>query len=167
MAFDQIAVIGAGAWGLTLANVLTRAGRSVTLGTRDPASATAIMQQRESPRLPGIKLHDQVRVVAASADTAGSDATLLAVPAQQLRAAAKLIAPALANGTPVIACAKGIERGSHKFMTEVIAECAPSALPAILSGPSFATDVARGLPTAVTLAASDDAVAAALAQAMG
>jgi glycerol-3-phosphate dehydrogenase (NAD(P)+) len=64
-----------------------------------------------------------------------------------------MIAPALAHGTPVIACAKGIERGTHKFMTEVIAECAPSALPAILSGPSFAADVARGLPTAVTLAA--------------
>ena len=70
-------------------------------------------------------------------------------------------------GTPVIACAKGIERGTHKFMTEVIAECAPNALPAILSGPSFAADVARGLPTAVTLAAADDAVAAALAQAIG
>jgi glycerol-3-phosphate dehydrogenase (NAD(P)+) len=89
------------------------------------------------------------------------------VPAQQLRAAVMMIAPALAHGTPAIACAKGIERGTHKFMTEVIAECAPSALPAILSGPSFATDVARGLPTAVTLAAADDSVAAALAQAMG
>jgi glycerol-3-phosphate dehydrogenase (NAD(P)+) len=92
---------------------------------------------------------------------------LLAVPAQQLRAALTMITPALAGGTPVIACAKGIERGTHKFMTEVIAECAPSVLPAILSGPSFATDVARGLPTAVTLAASDDAIAAALAQALG
>ena len=55
--------------------------------------------------------------------------------------------------TPLIACAKGIERGTHKFMTEIIAECAPKATPAILSGPSFAADVARGLPTAVTLAA--------------
>jgi glycerol-3-phosphate dehydrogenase (NAD(P)+) len=167
MAFDQIAVIGAGAWGLALANVLTRAGRSVTLGTRDPASATAITQQRESPRLPGVKLHEEVRVVAASADTARSDAILLAVPAQQLRTVATLIAPALANGTPVIACAKGIERGSHKFMTDVIAACAPAALPAILSGPSFAADVARGLPTAVTLAAPDEAAAAALAIALG
>ena len=172
MAFDQIAVIGAGAWGLALANVLTRAGRSVMLGTRDPASAAAIVMQQESPRLPGIKLHDQVRVVAATADVARNDvarndALLLAVPAQQLRAAATLIAPALANGTPVIACAKGIERGSHKFMTEVIAECAPAALPAILSGPSFAGDVARGLPTAVTLAAPDEAAAVALAAALG
>jgi glycerol-3-phosphate dehydrogenase (NAD(P)+) len=138
----------------------------VTLGTRDALSATAILKQRESPRLPGIKLNDQVRV-AASTDTAHSDAILLAVPAQRLRAAAMMIAPVLANGTPVIACAKGIERGTHKFMTEVIAECVPVALPAILSGPSFAADVARGLPTAVTLAAADEAVAAALAQALG
>jgi glycerol-3-phosphate dehydrogenase (NAD(P)+) len=167
MAFDQIAVIGAGAWGIALANVITRAGRSVTLGARDPLSAGVIMQQRESPRLPGIKLDDQVRVVAATADTARNDAILLAVPAQHLRAAATILAPALAAGTPVIACAKGIERGTHKFMTEVIAECAPAALPAILSGPSFAGDVAHGLPTAVTLAALDDAIAAALAHALG
>jgi glycerol-3-phosphate dehydrogenase (NAD(P)+) len=166
MSFERIAVIGAGAWGVTLANVITRTGRRVTLGTRDALSATAILKQRESLRLPGIKLNDQVRVVA-STDAAHSDAILLAVPAQQLRAAAMMIAPALANGTPVIACAKGIERGTHKFMTEVIAECAPVALPAILSGPSFAADVARGLPTAVTLAAADEAVAAALAQALG
>ena len=167
MSFDRIAVIGAGAWGVALANMVTRAGRSVTLAARDAQGAIIIADRRESPRLPRIKLHDQVRVAPANADAARHDAILLAVPAQQLRAAVTMIAPALVGGTPVIACAKGIERGTHKFMTEVIAECAPSALPAILSGPSFATDVARGLPTAVTLAASDDAVAAALAQAMG
>jgi glycerol-3-phosphate dehydrogenase (NAD(P)+) len=167
MSFDRIAVIGAGAWGVALANVITRAGRDVTLAARDAQNAAVIGERRESPRLPGIKLHDQVRVAAASADTARHNAILLVVPAQHLRAAATMIAPALADGTPVIACAKGIERGTHKFMTEVIAECAPSALPAILSGPSFAADVARGLPTAVTLAASDEAVAAALAQALG
>jgi glycerol-3-phosphate dehydrogenase (NAD(P)+) len=167
MSFDKIAVIGAGAWGVALANVITRAGRSVTLAARNVQSTAIIGERRESPRLPGIKLHDQVRATTASADITSHDAILLAVPAQQLRAALTMIAPALAGGTPVIACAKGIERGTHKFMTEVIAECAPSALPAILSGPSFATDVARGLPTAVTLAATDDTVAAALAQALG
>jgi glycerol-3-phosphate dehydrogenase (NAD(P)+) len=167
MSFDKIAVIGAGAWGVALANVITRAGRSVTLAARDAQSTAIIAERRESPRLPGIKLHDQVQVGIVSADSARHDAILLAVPAQQLREAVATIVPALARGTPVIACAKGIERGTRKFMTEVIAECAPSALPAILSGPSFAGDVARGLPTAVTLAASDDAVAAALAQALG
>jgi len=106
-------------------------------------------------------------VAAAVADVAAADAVLLAVPAQALRAAAAPLAPALKAGTPVIACAKGIERGSHKFMTEVIAESAPDAVPAILSGPSFAADVARGLPTAVTLAAHERRTAEALARALG
>jgi glycerol-3-phosphate dehydrogenase (NAD(P)+) len=101
------------------------------------------------------------------ADVGRYDVILLAVPSQHLRAAASAIAPALRAGTPVIACAKGIERGTHRFMTEVVAESAPAALPAILSGPSFAADVARGLPAAVTLAASDETVAAALARALG
>src|SRR5262249_29366064 len=95
------------------------------------------------------------------------DAVLLVVPAQALRAAARAIASALKAGTPVIACAKGIERGTDKFMTEVIAEAAPGALPAILSGPSFAADVARGLPTAVPLAGRDRKMAEALARAFG
>src|SRR6516225_9066001 len=99
---------------------------------------------------------------------AGAWGTALASAiARALRAAAGAIAPALREGTPVIACAKGIERGTHRFMTEVIAESAPAALPAILSGPSFAADVARGLPAAVTLAAGDESVAAALARALG
>src|SRR5256886_14116457 len=86
---------------------------------------------------------------------------------QHLRAAARAIAPALREGTPVIACAKGIERGTHRFMTEVIAEAAPTALPAILSGPGFAADVARGLPAAVTLVAGEEAGAAALPRPLG
>jgi glycerol-3-phosphate dehydrogenase (NAD(P)+) len=84
-----------------------------------------------------------------------------------VRTVAKVLAPLLAAGTPVIVCAKGIERGTQKFMSEVIAACAPNAAPAILSGPSFAADVARGLPTAVTLAAGDAKLASELAQALG
>jgi glycerol-3-phosphate dehydrogenase (NAD(P)+) len=83
-----------------------------------------------------------------------------------MRSVIKSLAQTMAAGTPLIACAKGIEHGSHKFMTEIIAECAPNATPAILSGPSFAADVARGLPTAVTLAAADGEIAQALAQAI-
>ena len=96
-----------------------------------------------------------------------ADVVLLVVPAQALRSAASTLARAIRPGTPVIACAKGIERGTHKFMTEVIAACAPDAVPAILSGPSFAVDVARGLPTAVTLAARERKTAEALARALG
>ena len=92
---------------------------------------------------------------------------LIAVPAQDMRDVALTIAPALKQGTTVVACAKGIERGTQKFMTEVVAEAVPSAIPAILSGPSFAHDVARGLPTAVTFATRDDARASALASAFG
>jgi len=167
MAFDHIAVLGAGAWGTALANILARNGRSVTLWARNPAVAAAIRESRENARLPGIPIEDRVAITERLADAAGADAILLAVPAQALRGVAIAVAPGLRDATPLVACAKGIERGTHKFMTEVIAEAAPTARPAILSGPSFAADVARGLPTAVTLAAADEVLAAALAAALG
>ncbi len=167
MTFDHIAIVGAGAWGLALANVIARAGRAVLLATRDQASADLLEERRESPYLPGIKLDDRIGIAAAGDAIGRYDVILLAVPSQQMRTAANMLAPVLAAGTPVIACAKGIERGTHKFMTEVIAEAAPNALPAILSGPSFATDVARGLPAAVTLAARDGKLATELAHRLG
>jgi glycerol-3-phosphate dehydrogenase (NAD(P)+) len=167
MTFDHIAIAGAGAWGIALANVTARAGRRVTLAVRGAGTAAAIAQSRESARLPGIRLDSRVAVTGAVADARTADAVLLVVPAQALRAVATQLAPALAAGIPVVACAKGIERGTAKFMTEVIAESLPGTVPAILSGPSFAADVARGLPTAVTLAASDETLAAALANALG
>jgi glycerol-3-phosphate dehydrogenase (NAD(P)+) len=168
MELERIAIVGTGAWGTALANAAARAGRNVTLASRDQASADAIASARQSPRLAGSRIEDRVTVVAAgAAEWESQHAILLAVPSQQLRAAARALAPALAANVPVIACAKGIERGTHKFMTEVIAQCAPAALPAILSGPSFAAEVARGLPAAVTLAAGDEGAAAALARALG
>jgi glycerol-3-phosphate dehydrogenase (NAD(P)+) len=167
MAFDRIAVIGAGAWGTALANVIARAGRTVLLAARDRTSADVLVERRESPRLRGVRLDERVGIAPVGGEVGRYDAILLAVPSQQLRLAARTIAPELTPGTPVIACAKGIERGTHRFMTEVIAESAPAALPAILSGPSFAADVARGLPAAVTLAAGDEGVATALARALG
>ena len=114
-----------------------------------------------------MRIDDGIAIAGDLAQAARADALLLVVPAQAVRAVATVLAPLLAGGTPVIVCAKGIERGSKKFMSEVIAECAPRVTPAILSGPSFAADVARGLPTAVTLAASDGTLAGALAQALG
>ena len=165
-AFQHIGVLGAGAWGSALANVAARAGRRVTLWARDPRLAETIAQRRESPKLPGVRLADSVAVTAAL-DAVDAAALLVAVPAQALRSVACALAPVLRAGTPVIACAKGIERGTGRFMTEVIAECVAQAEPAILSGPSFAADVARGLPTAVTLAARDEALAGALAGTLG
>jgi len=167
MTFERIAVVGAGAWGTALANAIARAGRAVTLCARDQTAADALATTRESARLPGVRIEDRVAIASASTGASAHDAVLLAVPSQQLRGAAAVVAPSLGRGVPLVACAKGIERGTRKFMTEVIAEAAPSARPAILSGPSFATDVARGLPTAVTLAALDEDVAAALALALG
>ena len=167
MTFERIAIVGAGAWGCALANVIARSGRAVLLAARNRAGADVLVHRRESPRLPSVRLHDHVGIAPLSEDVGRYDAILLAVPSQHLREAATVIAPTLAKGTPVIACAKGIERGTHKFMTEVIAESARAARPAILSGPSFAEDVARGLPAAVTLAARDDKLSVALAHLLG
>jgi glycerol-3-phosphate dehydrogenase (NAD(P)+) len=129
--------------------------------------AAQLTATRENPRLPGVRLDARVAATGAIVDVAHAEAMLLAVPAQELRTSATAVAPHLKAGVPAVACAKGIERGTHRFMTEIIGETISGAVPAILSGPSFAADVARGLPTAVTLACADDATAAALARALG
>jgi glycerol-3-phosphate dehydrogenase (NAD(P)+) len=165
--YNSVAVIGAGAWGTALASVAARAGRDVVLYARNSAKAAQIASTRENPKLAGVRLEAGVKMTGDIAVAARSDIILIAVPAQNLREAVIALAPHLVAALPVVACAKGIERGTHKFMTEVIAEAAPSATAAILSGPSFADDVARGLPTAVTLAAKDEALAIALVQALG
>jgi glycerol-3-phosphate dehydrogenase (NAD(P)+) len=165
--YKSVAVIGAGAWGTALAGVAARAGRDVVLYARNSASAAEIAASRVNPRLSSVRLETGVNVTGDMTLAARADMILIAVPAQHLREAVSALAPHLAGAKPVIATAKGIERGTHKFMTEVIAEAAPFALPAILSGPSFAEDVARGLPTAVTLAAKDETLARALVQALG
>ncbi len=167
MALNHIAVLGGGAWGTALALTCARAGRSVTLWEHDAANAERLKKKRESMYLPGVALDERIAIAGDLAEAAGADAILLVVPAQAVRGVMQALAPCLAPRRPVIVCAKGIERGSKKFMTEVIAECAPNASPAILSGPSFAADVARAMPTAITLAAADGALAAALAQAIG
>jgi glycerol-3-phosphate dehydrogenase (NAD(P)+) len=167
MPFNSIGIIGAGAWGTALATVAARAGRAVTLYARDAAHGAHIEKARENPRLPGINLVAGIGVTHDIAAACRADIILVATPAQHLRAAVIAAAPHLQARVPVIACAKGIEHGTRRFMTEIIAEFAPHAVPAILSGPSFADDVARGLPTAVTLAAKDERLASELVQALG
>jgi glycerol-3-phosphate dehydrogenase (NAD(P)+) len=159
-------VLGGGAWGTALALTCARAGRSITLWEHEPGNAEQLASKRESKFLPGVRLDDGIKVTRDLGQAARADAILLVVPAQVMRSVCTALAKALSGPTPLIACAKGIEHGSHKFMTEIVAECAPKAIPAILSGPSFAADVARGLPTAVTLAAADATVAGELAQAI-
>jgi glycerol-3-phosphate dehydrogenase (NAD(P)+) len=167
MAFDHIAVVGGGAWGTALALTCVRAGRKVTLWEADAAHAAHLQQSRTSKFLPGVPLDDAIVLAGDAAAAAEASAVLLVVPAQAVRAVSQSLAPLIAPKTPVIVCAKGIERGTRKFMTEIVAACMPGAVPAILSGPSFAADVARGLPTAVTLAAGEEKLARELAQAIG
>ena len=163
---QRIAVLGGGAWGTALAQTCARAGRSVTLWEHETGNAEHLETKRESKFLPGVRLDDGISLIRNLPDATRVDAILLVVPAQAMRSVVKSLAQTMADGTPVITCAKGIEHGTHKFMTEIIAECAPKAVPAILSGPSFAADVARGIPTAVTLAAADVKIAGAIANAM-
>lgn len=167
IAHQTISIVGAGAWGTALANAAARAGRDVTLYARDSVAADRIAQTRENPKLPGIQLEKAIAVTSDLAQAGRASAVLLVTPAQSLRAAALALAPHLTKRTPVIVCAKGIERGTHQFMTEIVTEVAREAVPAILSGPSFDVDVARGLPTAVTLATADETLAKALVHALG
>jgi glycerol-3-phosphate dehydrogenase (NAD(P)+) len=158
-------VIGGGAWGTALAQVCARAGLAVTLWAREAEVVEAINTASENPLfLPGVKLDPAVSATADMAGLSGADLILAVSPAQHLRAALDLFAPHAAPGVPVLLCAKGVEVGSLKLMTQVLAETVPGATAAVLSGPSFADEVARGLPTAVTLAAADIRLAERLAR---
>jgi glycerol-3-phosphate dehydrogenase (NAD(P)+) len=166
MRFQRIGVLGGGAWGTALALTCLRAGREVTLWESEPGNAASLEQKRESRFLPGVRLDKAIKITRDVGEASNNDAILVVVPAQAVRPVVMALASSVAEPIPLIACAKGIEHGTHKFMTEIIAECVPKALPAILSGPSFAADVARGLPTAVTIAASDGKIALDLAHAL-
>ena len=155
--YRNISVIGSGAWGTALALGAHQAGAKTTIWARESQVVDSIRNRHENaPFLPGIALPGAIVATADLGAAAQAEALLLAVPAQHLRAALGDLAAHVAAGTPVMLCAKGIELGSGKLLTEVLAECLPAAAPAILSGPSFAHDVAIGLPTAVTIAARLD-----------
>ncbi len=165
--YNRIGILGAGAFGTALANAAARAGRTVALYDSDVAVLADIKKNRmNSIRLPGIPVEAAVEVTESLSQAAAQDALLLIVPTQDFRALVTELAKHAKPGTPLVACAKGIERGSGKFVTEIILELIPQALAAILSGPSFASDVAKGLPAAVTLASDDEKLAAELAEAL-
>jgi glycerol-3-phosphate dehydrogenase (NAD(P)+) len=164
---QRIGIVGAGAWGTALAVALRHAGRDVLLGARDPALALAINRLRlNEPYLPNVPLNG-IRATSDLADLTQCDALLLVVPAQFLRAACRALRPHLTDGIPLVLCAKGIELTSGLMMSDVVAAELPAARLAVLSGPTFASEVGRGLPTAVTLAAHDQDLARSLAQALG
>ena len=161
---QRIAILGAGAWGTALAVAARRAGRDVVLQAHEPEVAEEIAGRRTNSRfLPGVNLDPAIAVAAdPRAAPAGADAVLLAVPAQHLRSVLSAVAGDWPAGVPAVVCAKGIEQCTGARMSEVVASTLPSVPVAVLSGPSFAIEVARGLPTAVTLACADPAVCAAL-----
>ena len=156
-------VIGAGAWGTALASTLASNG-PVTLWAREADVVAAINETRENPVfLPGIALPAGITATADLADIAACAIILVVVPAQHLRSV--LASAAIPATTPLVLCAKGIEAGSHALMVDVARASVPNPI-AILSGPSFAAEVARGLPCAVTLACSDNALGERLVAAM-
>lgn len=160
-------VIGAGAWGTALAQVCARAGLATTLWAREPEVVESILERRENTLfLPGVELHEALTVTTALADLADCDLILAVPPAQHMRSTLAAFAPHARPGLPVVLCSKGVERGTLKLMAEVLAETIPHAVTAVLSGPSFAAEVSRGLPAAVTLACPDETVGRAVAAAI-
>jgi glycerol-3-phosphate dehydrogenase (NAD(P)+) len=163
MEFRTAGVIGAGAWGTALAQVAGWAGLDVLLQAREPEVVESLTARRVNELfLPEVVLDSRVSVTSELADLADCDLILAVPPAQHMRSTLAAFAPHHRAGVPIILCSKGIERGSLKLMTEVLAETLPEAPAAVLSGPSFAGEVARGLPSAVTLACADTALGQAL-----
>jgi glycerol-3-phosphate dehydrogenase (NAD(P)+) len=164
--FHHIGVAGAGEWGLALAQVLSSAGRRLTLWGRDEAAMRGWRETRRGAKLFGVRLADAVFATSDFADLSDCQAILVVTPAQTTREVVSKLVGALKAPRPLVICAKGIEVGSNLFLSEVLAEAAPGWARAALSGPSFAVDVAAGLPTAVTLAAEDETLAIALSSAL-
>ncbi|MGF9756196.1 NAD(P)H-dependent glycerol-3-phosphate dehydrogenase [Microvirga sp. 0TCS3.31] len=164
---QTIGIAGAGAWGTALANAAAAAGNDVVLWMRSTEQASTLATTRANERcLPGVRLHERIRPTAELADLASARAVLLVTPAQTTREMSTALASVLPAAAPLVLCAKGIERGSGAFLCDVVAKERPGAPVAVLSGPSFAHDVARGLPTAVTLACRDAALAEEMANAL-
>ena len=158
----RIGVIGGGAWGTALAQVAAANGEPVVLWAREQAVVTAINLAHENVVfLPGVALSPSVRATGELGDLNACDAWLIVTPAQHLRAA---LIDLPQGHRPLVLCAKGIEAGTMALMSDIAAELHPEAPVAVLSGPTFAAEVAKGLPTAVTLACSDEAAGRALAQ---
>lgn len=168
MQSKNIGVVGAGAWGTALAQTMALAGHDVVLWAFEEQTVADITERHVNAAfLPGIALEEEIKATTSLSDVAQCDTILLVPPAQHLRKIASELAPHVGNGMPVVVCAKGIEVSSGELMLNVAAQSIPQAVPAILSGPSFASDVARGLPTALTLACRNEIIGRNLAETLG
>ncbi|MES1202293.1 MAG: NAD(P)H-dependent glycerol-3-phosphate dehydrogenase [Pseudomonadota bacterium] len=153
---ETVAVLGGGAWGTALAQVAAQAGRRVTIWAFEPEVVESINTRHENPLfLPDRPLNPAIVATGDLAAAASADLILAAAPAQHMRGVLKKLAPSIAEGKPIVLCAKGVEQKSLALMTEVLAAEIPHAAIAVLSGPGFAKDVSRGLPTATTIASPD------------
>ena len=162
---SRIAILGGGAWGTALALTAARVGHDARLWARDANTVEAVNARGENPAfLPGVKFDVKISAgIEPETAMQGASLILAVIPAQSLRVALEQLAPAVPAGVPLVLCAKGIERASGKLLSQVAAGLLPGNPVAVLSGPSFALDVARGLPTAVTVAAEDEVLASAIA----
>ena len=157
---SKIGIIGAGAWGTALAMAAIRAGNEVVIQAHEPEVAEAINRHHEnSIFLPSYELDLGIKATSVMADAVDADVVLLVAPAQHMRGVCDAAAADWPSGVPAIICAKGIEQGSCALMSEVVGEMLPGKPIAVLSGPTFAAEVARDLPTAVTLACDDETMA--------
>ena len=162
---NNVAIVGAGKWGTALASVISQAGRQVTLITNNDAYANVLNQREDNAGHPhDIFLGPNTR--AATHLTNPPDILLIVTPAQHVRRVAKSLAPDLPTDLPVVLCAKGIELNSGLLLPEILAEVLPNVTPVVLSGPTFATEVAQGLPVALTLACADSSLSEALVTAL-
>jgi len=165
---DSVGIIGGGAWGTALAQSLRHAGRDVLLWAREPEVVAGINARHANDAfLPGVALDPAIRATGKLSEAARCDALLMVAPAQHVRAVSEQLKPFLQAGQPIVLCAKGIEQKSGRLMGEVLGEILPAAPRAVLSGPSFAADVARGLPTALTIACAGEPMGRALAERLG
>ena len=159
--------MGGGAWGTALAQTLRLAGREVLLWAHEASTVEQINNHHRNPEfLRGIYLDGNIRATEVLAEVAACDAVLMVAPAQHVRTVATALRPHIKKGQPVVNCAKGIEKATGRLMGQVLAESVPEATLGVLSGPSFAADVARGLPAALTIACANEKVGRKLAEGM-
>jgi len=161
-------IIGAGAWGTALATVIKRAGHEVTIRAHEYSVVQSInLKHLNNDFLPGIKLDPKIYATQSYEEIVNNDVILLAAPAQFIRPILTSISSSLAAKTPLVICSKGIEQKTGKLLSEVISEISPRSVTTVLSGPTFAEEVAKGLPTAVTLACDNINKAQSLANIIG